>query len=265
MKHQGKISGFAVGLLVAVLAACNGSSSADPAGGVTMAQVNAAINSAITAATDPLKSEIADLKTQIAANASAVAAAKKIDDLYLTIDAPNAAKAQTASLTTESIGNSDNGIQTEATETGCSGLGTFHGHEGDTLHGVSCSGYMYDIDAIHDDGTTHVLPLLGSEYFAQADCVGQAYETNVNELQQGAGVVFASTAAYNDWANAANYYYLPPNPTPVQFTAVSSRDDVGCRSLVPTIKTGFVPLPNVESITHVPSGLIHGPVGMGTP
>lgn len=257
--------------LSTVITACNGSADAATTG-VTMAQVNAAIADAVA----PLKTQIADQAKQIKAlqGSSGGAVSAKLAHLYAWVDAPNVKVASSSpqTLRTQSYGDSHSSIQTAATDTGCTGLGTFRRHDGNKIDGISCTGYRYTIYAALDGETTHLISRHWPVY-AQADCAGPAYvrTTDLTKFEIQGGVVSAlPDRMVSDWSDPANYWYLPPHPTATHITVVSAYDPAalpnGCAAVGPNSAQVYavLPLPAEANPTQVPPGLIPGPVGMGT-
>ncbi|HET8552714.1 MAG TPA: hypothetical protein VFM97_09605 [Gammaproteobacteria bacterium] len=275
------IAGLVVGILGAgLLVACHGSSeAADP--GVSMAQVNAAIADAV----NPLKQQISDqaatiatLQNTVKANASAVAVAQKLANLRLTIQAPNASKVSTQSLSTQSYGDSHDGMQTASTEPQiCLGTLTAHPNNSDPratnqLAGISCSGYNYQISAATaaENAVIAGLPNEQQLLFTGAGCTGDVYLNWASVADQVGGEVFAAAIFSDgraDWLTDPNAYkMLKAGTQPTSITYLSHSDGTNCYDspAANTQQEAYAVVANDVAITNLPSAPIPGPVLGGT-
>lgn len=280
------IAGLVVGILTGgLLVACNGSSTADS--GVSVSAFNS-LKAQVASLSDTVSSQadtIASLKKTVAANQDALAAAAKVSKLYLTISAPNAAKVQTARLSTMSYGDSHSGLQTEATDTGCAiGNWTSNGSpptanpmQTDVKAIISC-GYLANVTAARQGDESLLQPLTPSNStnesqigYTGADCTGTPYvvaDRNFADTAALSGAVFTYNKdhpmAAADYDDASNYWYVPAGTAKQNFVYTSyvilqsygHQCMTGDSSQVP----GYTMLPNDPSVTGIPSAPVPGPV-----
>ncbi len=282
---RGLMGIFLVFGIGAGLAACGGSGSASS--GPTMAQFNAlqAQVQALQTQLDTVQSgqqanqtAIADLQSGQQANQTAIAdlqsSSTAVSSLKLAIVAPNAMAARRARLRAPNTST--------ASPPACLTIGTLTGHpqtsdpiSSGVLSGISCTGYYFNVSEApaSADGDLQELTngvLVG---FDGAGCTGNAYVepgAQFAAVSVESGVVFvmdtANAGGTPDYANAANYWYVPAAESETSYTAASYYlFGTGCHSAQPVQTGGFMAAANDSAVTGEISAPIAGPVLPGSP
>lgn len=278
---------FTAALIAGTVVACNGSSDAGTSG-VSQAAFNALVKRVEALEADKkaqakqiaaLQNTGATLTQAIETNADALASVARLKRSYLWIGTPNATLPDTASprstLSLESTA-------TATTETmPCIGLGNISGWvdnsnplASSTLAGTQCTGYQYLVKAATASQTAKILPLVGATfYFTGANCTGSIYVSGPAATASVNGYVFtadfdADEMAGDDWADAANYYYVAAGSPLSQVAAqslFSTGEDNGGGGCQPWLVVGHQPfgwavLPNDPAVTGIQSAPYPGPV-----
>lgn len=237
------------------LYACGGNTTSSADTGVTSAQVQQMIASAIA----PLQSQIATLQSQVGASAPAVF-----------IKAPNAPAVKAAS---QMRGTS----QKATTQPSCTGLGTLTGRPSnsdpiasDLISGVSCTGYFFTISAAATSAQQAIVqPLQGnlSVFFDAPNCAGNAYvAVSTSGVSQGAlanGAVFRVPTNPDDPTVASTYWMLQPGTTSSQPVILSQYQNGQCNAVSISQFVVYQLAPNNQTVSGVPSAPVQGPVTIG--
>ena len=256
-------------LSVALLYACGGSNSQASSGsGLTQAQVQTLINSAVA----PLQQQVASLQTEVTSLQQAAAPA-------VFIQAPNApaVKMQVhAQLSAKATGST--------TASTCTGLGTLTGRPADSdpivsnnLSGVSCTGYYFTVSgAATSSADGYIQPLSSgiAVLYTAPGCTGQPY-VGVGQLSytwngvplqgvaQGAlaaGAVF--TIGSPGGSDPSAYWMLPAAATATSINMESAYWQGQCVPATFTL-TAYQLQTNDSTSSGVPSAPIPGPVTIG--
>ncbi len=251
MKSPFRFALMAMLTCVALYACGSGSSSASSGGGLTQAQVQALINTAIT----PLQQQIATLQSEVASASPAPA---------VFIHAPNApAVAVKAQLRDK----------TSAAPT-CTGLGTLTGRPSDSdpfttnlLSGVSCSGYYFTVSGAATSAETSTVqpaPAAIKVWFDGPNCSGNAYVQGPTAPWGVTATILANGAVLTtgDPTQSASYWMLKPGTVAASANLQSVLQGGTCSSYVTAIPV-YALVPNDQSVSGVPSAPIPGPVTIG--
>lgn len=258
-KYLKSAGALIVGALVGVLVACGGSSVAQSSGGLTQADVQAMIATAV----QPLQQQVATLQAQVQALQSQGGTRPAVF-----ITAPN------APVATRSI--------TRAGPNTCTSIGTLTGRptqsdaiRGTIYSGLSCTLYNFNITGAATAADSGLIqPLSGGVDvdFTGANCTGNAFVRStgsVSPLAVASGVVFTlnpqdtsgAGMQFADYSNPANYWYIPAGqPMDTTTPIVSSWQSSGCFAANVGTAFGWAALPNDPVITGIQSAPVQGPV-----
>lgn len=237
--------------IIASLAACvllyacgTGNSAASSGGGLTTAQVQALINTAVA----PLQQQITTLQSEVAASGATPA---------VFIHAPNA---PTVTIKAQLRNKA-------ASAPTCTGLGTLTGRPSDSdpiasnlISGISCAGYYFTLSGAATSADTSSVQPVPSQipvWFDAPNCSGNAYVT------VGAGVQSVSAGAL---ANGAVFtvngtaYMLSPGAAPAQPALLSQYVNGSCNAVNVAQLVVYPLAANDPTVSGVPNGSIQGPV-----